>query len=216
MLKINQTFVFSSSIENKKPRPASESILDNHKRPSSSSAEISPDLAAQILSQQRPIKPVTPAKMEVMPQPILPTPLPPLSGQKQVFGINFPNFFEPQQMPPATPSHKPMIEPVQVVNDRFHSPVYESKIQENAAFFQNSKLHKFFHSPQYIQNIYGKFVMNPETHDDGEIVDEMFATDEEPIVGLASPFTKESLWYKDHVNKKRVRNTNGFFMGDYY
>lgn len=207
---------YSSKIENKKPRPTGENIVDNHMRPSSSaSQEISPDLAALILSQQRPVKPIQPTKMEVKPQPILPTPLPPLSSQKQVFGFNFPNFFEPQQASPVIASHKPMNQPVQVINDRFHSPIYESKTQENAAFFQNSKLHKFFHSPHYIQNIYGKFIMDPDNDNDDATVNEMFVTEEEPLVGFASPLTKEATWYKDYVNKKRVRSTNNIFMRDY-
>lgn len=198
----------------------SGNVVDSHHRPSSSaSPEISPDVAALILSQKRPIKPIPPATMppatmppatmEVKPQPVLPTPLPSMSNQKQVFGFNFPNFFEPQQKPPA--SHKPMNEPIQVINDRFHSPIYESKIQENAAFFQNSKLHKFFHSPQYIQNIYGKYVMDPEINDD-EMANAMFVVDEEPVAGLANPLTKEAIWYKDHVNNKRVRSANNIFM----
>ncbi|XP_037044946.1 uncharacterized protein LOC119080638 [Bradysia coprophila] len=203
---------YRSKIINKNPRPmTSENILDNHQRPSSS-AEISPDVAAMILSQKRPIKPIQPTKMEVKPQPVLPTPQPSLSNHKNVFGFNFPNFFEPQSNPPA--SSKPMNQPIQTINDRFHSPIYESKTQENAAFFQNSKLHKFFHSPHYIQNIYGKYVMNPEINDD-QMVDDMFVTDEEPIVGMASPLTKEAIWYKDHVNNKRVRNANSVFMRDY-
>lgn len=154
--------------------------------------------------------------MEVKPQPILPTPLPPLSGQKQIFGINFPNFFEPQQAPPAIATHKPMNEPIQVINDRFHSPIYESKIQENAAFFQNSKLHKFFHSPHYIQNIYGKFIEDSEIDNDDEMAYRRVVDDDEPVVGLASPFTKEAIWYKDYVNKKRVRNANNIFMRDFW
>lgn len=201
---------YRSKIENKQPRPSGENILDNHQRPSSSaSAEISPDLAALILSQKRPVKPIPPTKMEVKPQPVLPSPMPSLSNQKQVFGFNFPNFFEP----PA-PANKPMNQPIQVINDRFHSPIYESKTQENAAFFQNSKLHKFFHSPQYIQNIYGKYVTDPEMIDD-QMANEMIVVDEEPIVELASPLTKEAIWYKDHVNNKRVRSANRVFMRDY-
>lgn len=166
-----------------------------------------------ILSQQRPIKPIQPTKMEVKPQPILPTPL---SSQKQVFGLNFPNFFEPQQAPPVISSYKPMNEPIQVINDRFHSPIYESKIQENAAFFQNSKLHKFFHSPHYIQNIYGKFITDPEIDNDDEMANVMSVIDEEPVVGLASPLSREAIWYKDYVNKKRIRNANSFFIRDYW
>lgn len=165
-----------------------------------------------ILSQQRPIKPIKPTNMEVKPPSILPTPLPPLSSQKQIFGLNFPNF-EPQRAPPVIASYKPMNEPIQVINDRFHSPIYESKTQENAAFFQNSKLHKFFHSPHYIQNIYGKFIEDVDNED--EMAHVMPVIDEEPVVGLASPFTKEAIWYKDHVNKKRVRNANSFFSRDY-
>ncbi len=206
-------------MENKNPRPSNGNIVDNHKRPSSSaSSDISPELAALILSQQRPVRPIKPnqaTKMEVKPQPILPTPLPPLSNQKQIFGLNFPNFFEPQQAPPAIGSNEAMIEPIQIINDRFYSPIYESKIQENAAFFQNSKLHKFFHSPHYIQNIYGKFVTDPEIDNDGEMTNDMVYIDEEPIAGLASPLTKEAMWYKDYVNKKRVRNANNFFMRNY-
>lgn len=184
----------------------SDNVLDPHMRPSSSaSEEISPDVAAVILSQKKPIKPVEPTKMEVMPQPVLPTPLP--SNQKQVFGFNFPNFFEPEQKPPA--SNEPMNQPIQVLNDRFHSPVYESKTQENAAFFQNSKLHTFFHSPHYVQNIYGKYVMDPESDDN--MVNDSFVVEEEPLVGLASPLTKEATWYKDQVNN-RVRKARKFLL----
>lgn len=157
--------------------------------------------------------------MEVkpQPQPLLPTPLPPLSSQKQIFGLNFPNFFEPQQPQPVIASDKPMSQPIQVINDRFHSPIYESKIQENAAFFQNSKLHKFFHSPQYIQNIYGKlFIADSENdNNDDEMEIAMPVTDDEPLLGLASPLTKDAMWYKDYVNKKRVRNANNIFVRDY-
>lgn len=152
--------------------------------------------------------------MEVKPQPVLPTPMSSLSQQKQVFSFSFPNFFEPQPKPPA--SHKPMNQPIQAINDRFHSPIYESNTQENAAFFQNSKLHKFFHSPHYIQNIYGKYVMDPDEMNDDDMANEMIVVEEEPIVGMASPLTKEALWYKDHVNKKRIRSANGAFMRDYY
>lgn len=169
-------------------------------------------MAALILSQKRPIKPIQPAKVEVKPEPILPTPS--LSSQKQIFGLNFPNFFEPQQAPPAMAIYKPMNnEPIQVINDRFYSPIYESKVQENAAFFQNSKLHKFFHSPHYIQNIYGKFIADAES--DNDMSNVMPVIDEEPVVGLASPFTKEATWYKDYVNKKRVRNVSDMVMRDY-
>lgn len=153
-------------------------------------------------------------KMEVKPEPILPTPMPSLSSQKQVFGLNFPNFFAPQQSPPVIATYKPINnEPVQVINDRFLSPIYEAKVQENAAFFQNSKLHKFFHSPHYIQNIYGKIFTDSDS--DTEMINVMPVIDEEPVVGLASPLTKEAMWYKDYVNKRRVRNLNNIVMRDY-
>lgn len=175
------------------------------------SPEISPELAALILSQKQPIKPIQPMTMEVKPEPIIPDPMPPLSSQKQIFGLNYPNFFKPQQAPPVIATFKPTNnEPIQVINDRFLSPIYETKVQENAAFFQNSKLHKFFHSPHYIQNIYGKFITDPEN--DNEMIKVMPVIDEEPVVGLASPLTKEALWYKDYVNKRRVRNLNDIAM----
>lgn len=168
------------------------------------------------MSQQRPIKPIKPSKMEVKPEPIIPTPLPPLSSQKQIFGLDFSNFFEPQQAPPVISTYKPINkEPTQVINDRFYSPIYESKVQENAAFFQNSKLHKFFHSPHYIQNIYGKFIVDSDDMDDNEMTNVMPVIDEEPVGGLANPLTKEAIWYKDHVNKKRVRNVNNMVLRDY-
>lgn len=205
---------FSSKIENKKPRPSNQNVLDNHKRPSShESTEISPDIVSLILSHPRPIKPIQPTKMEVKPQQILSTP--PLSNQKQVFGFNFPNFFEPQQVSPVS---IPMNEPIQVINDRFYSPIYESKIQENVAFFQNSKLHKFFHSPHYIQNIYGKLIANSDIDDNVEITAEMTDSpviDGEPVVGLVSPLTKEAIWYKDYLNKKKLRNSKSIFVRDY-
>lgn len=178
-------------------------ILDNHKRPSSStSAEIAPDLAALILSQQRPIKPIQPMKME-------------LNSQKQNYDLNYPSLFEPQQAPSVIASYKPVNEENQVIDDRFYSPKYESKNQENIAFFQNSKLHKFFHSPHYIQNIYGKFVTDSEIDNNDELANVMPIIDEEPLFGFASPLTKEAIWYKDYVSKKRVRNTNNFFVTDY-
>lgn len=217
-------FLISSKIENKNPRPSNGNVFDIQKRPSSAgimipvSAEevtLSPELASLILAQQRPMnRPLKPVKMEVKPEAILPTPLLPMSSQKQIFGLNFPNFFEPQQRPPVIVTKPINSEPIQVINDRFYSPIYESKVQENAAFFQNSKLHKFFHSPHYIQNIYGKFVMDSEG-DDGEMTNAMPIVDEEPLVGVASPLTKEAIWYKDYVNKKRVRNVNDMVMRDY-
>lgn len=213
-LKIKQ-FSCSSKIENKNPQPSSGNILENHKRPSSStSPEISPDVAALILSQKRPIKP-TKTETEVKPETMFQNPLPSMSSQKQVFGLNFPNFFEPQRAPPAIASYEPMNAPIQVINDRFYSPIYESKVEENAAFFQNSKLHKFFHSPHYIQNIYGKFITDSENDSHDENLDVMPVIVEEPVAELANPLTKEAIWYKDYVNKKRVRNANNIFMRDY-
>lgn len=63
---------------------------------------------------------------------------------------------------------------------------------ENAAFLQNSKLHSFFSSPYYIENIHSKFVDEDET-------------EEQLPVLSANPLTKEAIWYKEFLNRKRLQ-----------
>lgn len=66
----------------------------------------------------------------------------------------------------------------------------------NAAFLQNSKLHSFFSSPYYIENIHSKFV------DEDEIEAQL------PVVISsipANPLTKEAIWYKKFLNRKRIQ-----------
>lgn len=67
---------------------------------------------------------------------------------------------------------------------------------ENAAFVQNSKLHSFFSSPYYIENIHSKYVDEDETEAQLPV-----ALSSIP----ANPLTKEAIWYKEFLNKKRLQ-----------
>lgn len=65
----------------------------------------------------------------------------------------------------------------------------------NAAFVQNSKLHSFFSSPYYIENIYAKLV------DEDEIEAQLPVLLSSPP---SNPLTKEAMWYKEFLNRKRL------------
>lgn len=89
--------------------------------------------------------------------------------------------------------------PPDMLNDRFLSPQFASRLQENSAFFQNSKLDKFFTSPYYLQNIYGKLTRDMPN-----------SVSNAAMNGPANPLSKEAAWYKDYVNKKRFRRNSNW------
>lgn len=66
----------------------------------------------------------------------------------------------------------------------------------NAAFLQNSKLHSFFSSPYYIENIHSKFVDEDETEAELPVLMSSIP---------ANPLTKEAIWYKEFLNRKRLQ-----------
>lgn len=103
----------------------------------------------------------------------------------------------PPPPPPTTPIPLPSQAPI-FINDRFFSPIqqhqpqqqgqqqplFEQQMNENggAAFFQNSKLHKFFSSPYYIENIHPAAVNGP---------------------GIVDVDPHNSVWYNEDLRRRQ-------------